>query len=101
MSAQRVARENDSCSLTCAEHGGVTGTFSEGTDIVKIDGGRRIVLIGHTGVATCGHHFKATAGSSVGNVLGVPIVRVGDAVQFTDVGGTGTVTSGSDVYSLN
>lgn len=97
---QPIARIGDTIQGNCSKHGPVSGNFTQGSNVCTADG-IPVVLVGHAGVATCGHHFAASSGSSISDVLGVPVVRVGDSVVFTDIAGSGTVSSGSPTSDSN
>lgn len=91
-----ICRVGDSCSGICPGHSPAvpfTAIFNQGTSKYTADG-IPVVLVGHTGPASCGHTAIATSGSGVVDVDGVPVVRQGDAV-VTDGGGSGTVDGGS------
>jgi hypothetical protein len=93
----RVARIGDSCTGVCSGHippVGFTAVFQQGSSKYSADG-IPVVLVGHQGLADCGHQIVATSGSSVVDVDGIPVVRVGDSVAIVGAGGGGTVVSGS------
>jgi uncharacterized Zn-binding protein involved in type VI secretion len=100
MTLRAVARVGDSCTLSCQVHGTVSGPFFEGVGNATADG-LNIVLVGHRGTASCGHTYRATSGSTIASINGIPLVRVGDPVQFIDVSGTGVVVTGSPVVLSN
>lgn len=97
---QKVARVGDTVNGNCAQHGSVSGSFTQGSNVCTADG-IPVVLVGHAGTASCGHHFVASSGSSISDVKGVPVVRVGDSITFTDISGNGTVATGSPTTDSN
>lgn len=95
---QPVCRVGDTCEGVCTAHSppeSFTGTFTQGVAKYTADG-IPVVVVGCIGDASCGHGIVAVSGSSVTDVDGVPVVRVGDSVTLTMGGaGSGIVNSGS------
>ena len=76
------------------------GYWQHGSSDVDADG-LKIIRIGDTSVADCGHTFTAVGDSKVSDEDGKGIHRVGDGVVIGSGGGTGTTVTGSpNVFSL-
>lgn len=88
MTAMPCCRVGDTISAVCSIDGRVSGTWSTTTNITTTDGGLHIILVGDSGVASCGHTFTATSGSITTTINGKYIHRIGDVVTIS-VGGTG------------
>lgn len=97
----RVARLGDSAAGTCTAHSGTvswTGVFTTSTGGFTI-GGVQAVSINDSGPTSCGHTFRFLGSSSILTGLGGrTIAREGDPV-VVDQGGSGVITSGSDIMS--
>jgi uncharacterized Zn-binding protein involved in type VI secretion len=91
-----VARVGDTVAGVCPQHLApiaYTGVWASGSGTAKADG-KAVIRLGDTGPASCGHTFHAIAASSVVSNAGVPVHRLGDAVEIIG-GGPGTTTSAS------
>lgn len=98
----RVARLGDSAAGTCTAHSGGprawTGVFDTSTGGFTI-GGVQAVSINDSGPTSCGHTFRFLGSSSIlTGAGGRTIAREGDEV-IVDQGGTGVITSGSDIMA--
>lgn len=82
-----VCRVGDTISGTCSIDGPTTGVWPSNTHFVT-DQGVKVILVGDTGVAACGHTFTASTGSAIAKVNGVAIHRIGDSIVLSS-GGTG------------
>jgi uncharacterized Zn-binding protein involved in type VI secretion len=94
---QSVARVGDPVLCSCSKHGpGKTGTIAQGVADIFANG-LQISLVNHEGDLSCGHRFKITSGSSVYDVDGIPVARVGDSIVIIspDAFGSGAITGGS------
>lgn len=105
MTLRGLARVGDTAAGTCwapgHSEGSVpwTGTFTTGSGGFTITG-QDAIAVGDTGVTSCGHTFRVIGGSGVltGGLFGRIIAREGDPVEVVE-GGTGTITSGSNIVT--
>jgi hypothetical protein len=99
-SGKAVARIGDHGTGICHLHSpalAFTTTFTTGSSVMTTDG-IGVCVIGSTGLATCGHHTRATTGSGLCGATDGSFHRVGDTgVISEDASGnsTYTVTTGS------
>lgn len=99
MTLKAICRLGDMASGTCLNHGSAqawTGPLDSVSGGFTVNGIEAAVL-DDEGLASCGHRFKVSTGSSVcTGITGKQVARVGDSVLMVIPGtGGGTLTTGS------
>lgn len=95
MAAQPIACIGDTFKGICEACGEeVTGTLTTG-EFIRIDG-HNICVTGSVGIGSCGHSCRVVGQSTVMQIEGKNVARLGDPV--TD-GIDGIITSGSDLMA--
>lgn len=99
MALKAICRLGDTASGVCLNHSSVqawTGVIDSVSGGFTADG-IQVAVLDDEGIASCGHRFKVSTGSSVCvGVTGKQVARVGDSVLMVIPGtGGGTLTGGS------
>lgn len=96
MTAQ-IAIIGSSCAGHCTGHTGGqdwTGVISTTPNAIGSAGGIGLALVGSTGLASCGHTFTVTDGSTIATAGGVGLAIVGSDCPTSPSGSTGKILTG-------
>lgn len=77
-----------------------TGQWTTSNSSLLAPGSIQVILVGDTGTTDCGHTFVASTGSSVVQVEGKALHRVGDEVIVLGGGYGHSVTGGEGITSV-